>query len=87
MILNCLNLSYINKKIASLHDEKPKDPDFLTQDFSRFCKSLTLKELLIYNNKELYQRFQGYINQTNLIKKKTISQIVKEFIGKELFGQ
>ena len=87
MILNCLNLSYINKKIASLHDEKPKDPDFLTQDFSRFCKSLTLKELLIYNNKELYQRFQGYINQTNLIKKKTISQIVKEFIGNELFGQ
>ena len=87
MILNCLNLKYVNKKILSLHDEKPNDPDFLTQDFSRFCKSLTLKELLIYSNKELYQRFQGYINQTNLIKKKTISQIVKEFIGNELFGQ
>ena len=48
---------------------------------------LTLKDLLIYSNTELYQRFQGYINQTNLIKKKTISQIVKEFIGNELYGQ
>ena len=87
MILNCLNLPYLTKKTLSLQKEKPSDPIFLTEDFSRFCKSLTLKELLIYSNQELYQRFQGYINQTNLIKKKTISQIVKEFIGNELFGQ
>ena len=58
-----------------------------TEDFKRFCNSLTLKELLVYNNKELYQRYMGYINQINLIKKKTISQVVKEFISDDLFGQ
>ena len=29
----------------------------------------------------------GYINQVNLIKQKSMSQIVKEFIGNELYGQ
>ena len=59
----------------------------MTKDFFRFVDSLTLKDILVYNNKELYHRSQGYLNQTKLIKKKTISQIVKEFIGSELYGQ
>ena len=35
----------------------------------------------------MYQRYTGYINQTKLIKKKTISQIVKEFIASDLYSQ
>ena len=87
MVISCMSLPYLNTKLLELHQYKPKDPIFISQDFNRFCDSLTLKELLVYGNKELYQRYQGYINQTNLIKKKTISQIVKEFIGNELFSQ
>ena len=48
---------------------------------------MTLKELLIYNEKELYHKFAGYISQTNLIKKKTIAQVVKEFISDDLYQQ
>ena len=47
--------------------------------------SLTLKELLIYNEKELYHKFAGYISQTNLIK--TIAQVVKKFISDDLYQQ
>ena len=47
---------------------------------------MTLKELLIYNEKELYHKFAGYISQTNLIKK-TIAQVVKEFISDDLYQQ
>jgi endopeptidase La len=85
--LDCLNYKFIEKKIASLLDNKPKDPDFSTHAFERFIKSLTIKESLIYNNEELYNRFMGYLNQINLIKQKPMSQIVKEFIGNELYGQ
>tara|TARA_B100000900_G_scaffold416238_1_gene450440 strand:- start:8646 stop:11942 length:3297 start_codon:yes stop_codon:yes gene_type:complete len=87
MIINCMNLTYLQDKLKLIHQNKPQDPIFLVEDFSRFCNSLTLKELLVYNNKELYQRYVGYTNQTNLIKKKTISQIVKEFISSDLYGQ
>ena len=87
MVLSCLNYPFVNNKLASIFNEKPQEPEFDSKDFERFTKSLTLKELLIYNNKELYQRYQGYINQTILIKKKTISQLVKEFIANHLYGQ
>ena len=87
MVINCMNLQYLANKLELLNKNKPKDPDFLIADFTRFCNSLTLKELLVYSCQELYQRYMGYVNQTGLIKKKTISQIVKEFISNDLFAQ
>ena len=87
MVINCIQSPYLQNKLNSIIQNKPQDVDFLSQDFDRFCLSLTLKDLLVYNRKELYQRYMGYINQTKLIKKKTISQIVKEFISSDLYGQ
>ena len=87
IIVNCSNHIFIKNKIQSLYAEKPNDPEFLTSDFERFVNTLTIKELLIYGNDELYQRFIGYLTQVNLIKQKPISQNVKEFISCELYGQ
>jgi endopeptidase La len=87
IIISCSNHTYIKNKINSLYQEKPKDPEFLSDDFERFINTLTIKELLIYSNQELYQRFIGYLTQVNLIKQKPISQNVKEFISCELYGQ
>ena len=87
IIVNCSNHTFIKNKIQSLYAEKPNDPEFSTSDFERFVNTLTIKELLIYGNDELYQRFIGYLTQVNLIKQKPISQNVKEFISCELYGQ
>ena len=38
-----------------------------------FLNHLTIKELLIYNDKELYNRYVGYNNQAALINQKNIS--------------
>lgn len=87
VLIDCTNHIFIKKKLHSLRDNRPNEADFLSSEFDRFCDILTIKELLIYRNGELYQRFSGYINQTHLIKQKPISQNVKEFIGSGLFGQ
>ena len=87
IIVNCSNHTFIKNKIQSLYAEKPNDPEFSTSNFERFVNTLTIKELLIYGNDELYQRFIGYLTQVNLIKQKPISQNVKEFISCELYGQ
>ena len=87
IVLQCTNHPYIKNKMISLYDFRPKDTDFQTSDFEKFIKTLTIKELLIYSNDELYQRFVGYINQSNLIKQKTISQVIKEFINGDLYLQ
>ncbi len=87
ILTECTNHSFIIDKINSLRKNKPEDPAFSFNDYDRYLNSLTIKELLIYNEHELHQRFIGYSNQINLIKQKPISQNVKEFISSELFGQ
>jgi len=87
LVRSCINQPFLVSKIADLIKEKPQDPDFQTADFTRFIDALTVKELLIYRNSELYQRFVGYLNQVQLMKQKPISQNVTEFINSELYGQ
>ena len=87
MIIDCIESTFMETKITQLKKNCPKEDDFMNEDFNRYIQSLTLKELLIYDEKELYHKFAGYINQSNLIKKKTISQVIKEFISDDLFQQ
>lgn len=85
--LSCLNYKYTQERIKDVRDSKPNEPDFLSPCFERFIQCLTLKEIIIYNNSELHNRYVGYINQIFLIKQKPMSQIIKEFIGSELYNQ
>ena len=87
MVISCLNEPYIDNSIKSLLKERPSDPEFHTIDFDRFVETLTIKEFLIYNNKELYQKYSGYITQILLMKKKSISQNVSEFVNEQLYAQ
>ena len=72
MVIDCLNENFIEDKIQNLLKNKPNDDIFQTDDFIRFTKSLTLKLLLVYSNKELYQKYTGYISQIKRIKKDNI---------------
>ena len=48
--------------------------------------SLTLKDYLINNTHiEIFSKFAGCISQINLIKQKTISQMVKDFVSDDLY--
>ena len=86
--LRCMmNYPFIKHRLDDLEEQKPNDPDFTNVSFTRFKNCLTLKELLIYSNDELYNRYMGYLNQIHLIKQRTISQIVKDFIACELYNQ
>ena len=87
VLLNCFNEDFIIIKKKSLFKNIPNDPIFFEEQFKKFVESLTLKELLIYSNDELYNKFVGYNNQVLLIKQKPISQVVKEFLGSQLYTQ
>ena len=87
VLMRCFEHEFIADKLCLLRTELPKDPEFETEDFSRFVDSLTIKELLIYSNTELYDRYIGYVNQLALIKQKPMSQNVKEFLNNTLYSQ
>jgi len=83
----CIDHPITTLKIARLHKSMPNEPVFEATSFNRFIQCLTLKELLVYDNAELHNRYIGYMNQIHLMKQKTISQITKDFIGSELYLQ
>ena len=87
IMIKCLNYKFSEERIDSIVQNKPKEPDYATESFNIFMESLSLKELLVYDNDKIYHRYSGYINQLHLIKQKTISQVTKEFINSELYSQ
>ena len=87
LLPGCLDSNFVRERLQSLRSSRPNDPDFESESFERFVESLTLKEILVYDNSELYNRYIGCINQVALIKQKTVSQVTKEFIANELYGQ
>ncbi len=87
LMIDCLNYPFVENKLSSLIKEKPTNSDFNTDAFNKFISCLTIKEIFVYDNNDLYNRFMGYINQVLLIKQKTISQVTKEFLTNDLYGQ
>ena len=87
VVIQCTNIDYIKKILDELYLKRPNDDFFQNDDFKTFLSSLSLKELLIYSNSEIYHKFNGFINQNLLVKQKPISDIVKEFLSYDLYKQ
>jgi ATP-dependent Lon protease len=87
IMLDCLNSTYIKNKLAHLILNKPLEPSFINESFNRYIQCLTLKDLFIYNNEDLYTRYLGYLIQVNLIKSKPISQLVFDFLNSDIYAQ
>jgi len=88
VLMTCIDEKFVKNRLYSLQINIPQnEQEFKTATFVAYMKSLTLKEILIYSNDELYSRFIGYVNQTNLIKQRSISDTVKEFLGSDLYIQ
>jgi endopeptidase La len=87
VIVECLNFPYVNGVLEKLNMTKPNSSDYSDECFHRFVMSLTLKDLLVFNSDDLHNRFAGHLNQVKLMRQKTISQVVNEFVNNDLYGQ
>jgi ATP-dependent Lon protease len=87
VLVSCIYDSFIYNTFHKLTTNKPNDELFHTKIYDNYLSSLSLKDVLIYDNKNIYNRFAGYINQIKLLKHKPISIIIKEFINSDLYGK
>lgn len=60
---------------------------FNKQIWTNFLNNLLLKELLIYNNQEIYNKYIFTITQVNSYNQKTLENLVQDFITSDLFNQ
>ena len=83
--LEYLNTSFINDKINNLVINKPNTTDFQDYTFSIFTKSLTLRDILTYDELSLYDIFVGYKTFVKQINNKPLSKITREFMNNDLY--
>ena len=80
---------YINLKIKNIKDNAPKDEVFDLEKscFASMIHSLTLKDLLIYEHQEIYNKYIGYNTNIKTLKQKTLLQMVKDFVNSDLYSK
>jgi ATP-dependent Lon protease len=87
VFLDCTSFDYITNKISSLWKNVPKDPEFMAESFTKFMKSLTLKDVLVFSNDEIYSKYLSNVSFIQSIKQKQTSQLIKEFMNTDLYSQ
>ena len=88
IILDFLDNKYLIKKQQEIVANIPDEDDFKSDSFKLFISSLILKDYLINNNyKNFYDKYNGYLNQNNILRQKTIIQTIKDFISDDLFSK
>ena len=85
VLISCSDDSYIVHYLKELFGYKINDFD--KNEYHNFISALSLKEILIYNNQELFHKFVGFCNQNKVIKQKTIQDIIKDFLSSDLYKQ
>ena len=78
---------YVKSVLVSTKHTAPKLDDFTSSSFDRFLSILTLKEVLVYSENELHDKFVGYMNQIRLTRQKPMPQLVREFLGCDMYSQ
>ena len=82
-----MNNEYINTKITNIKQFKPNNNDFDSSIFNSMIDSLSLKDYLIMDYQEVYNKYIGYLTNIKLLKQKNLSQMVREFVSNELYGK
>jgi SpoVK/Ycf46/Vps4 family AAA+-type ATPase len=82
-----MNNSYINEKLKIVTEHKLKNSEFDSQSFTSMFESLSLKDFLVMECQEVYNKYIGYLSNSKNLKQKNLSQMVKDFINSDLYGK
>jgi ATP-dependent Lon protease len=78
--VSILNSEYINVKLESLEQYKVVLNEKNKKIFENYIKSLTVKELLIYDYNELYDRFNKVMAYINYLTTNNLKDVIKLFM-------
>ena len=87
IIIEFIKNEYLKNIKENLEQMIPTTPEFTPQIFSRYIASLSLKDYLTNTPTNIFEKYAGYISNLNLIKSKTLTQNVKEFIQTDLYSK
>ncbi len=92
LLINNIEYNYIKNSIQNINNHIQENnlqnnEIFVNESWCNFKNMLSLKEYLIYNSKDIFNKYVFIMNQINSISHKTINSLVQEFIGSDIYGQ
>jgi len=76
-----INNKYINSKLHNISNNKP------TESFQLYIASLSIKDLLIYDENTIINNYNTLINKVNLLNKSSIVKVIRDYLISDSFYQ
>lgn len=87
LLLNCIEMPFIKTRLQNLSEQKPDVIEKSVDSYDKYINSITIKDLLIYNNDDIYTKYLGYMSQAHQLKSKSINNVINEFVHTDLYSK
>ena len=87
MLLSCVDNPYINSFMERFKKNHPLDDNFKNSMFLEYANSLTLKHILVSQEKTLYHGYLKMNYKLRQIKETTINNTIRDFLNLSLYEQ
>jgi len=87
IILDCIANTYIEYRKRSLIQNIPDSNTYDRVVMNRIIETLTLKDMFIYGNADIYKRHIAIMSEVNSIKYNKLNLSIKRFLEMDLYSQ
>ena len=85
--LECFSNEYVNKRFVNLNEIAERLQEKEKEVFKRIIDSLTLKDVLIYSDEDVYKKMIAAFAEINMVKNNKLDVTIKRFLEMDLFTQ
>jgi len=87
IVLDCFSNKYIDYRKNDIFEYISKKYTINDVILKRMIDCLTLKDILIYSNEDIYKKYNSIISEINTIQQNKINTIIKNFVEMDIYSQ
>ena len=87
IVLDCFSNKYIDYRKNDIYEYIRKKYTINDEILKRIIDCLTLKDILIYSNEDIYKKYNSIISEINTIQQNKINTIIKNFVEMDMYSQ
>lgn len=85
--LECVSNTYIKRRKQEILDNTPVSETFITEIMQRIVDTMTIKDVLLWGNEDVYKKHMGILSEVNYVKYNKLSATIKKFLELDVYGQ
>lgn len=87
VVLDCVSNRFVDYRKKDLLDHIPESETYDRDIMTRIVETLTLKDILIFGNADIYKRHIGIMTVVNSIKYNKLNITIKKFLEMDIYTQ